>query len=156
MAVGYPTRDAEMTKKSKNDQKHSKTTKNDCFKVKTKQVHADVWLTHEFMWWKLSPRLSLFGQRTRRGRCPIEQRGEFPSVRPSRRANERANERPHKRPNERPNERPSRPLSIQPPPTPTLSRPQPPRPLETLPRPQSSCSRPPVTPFLIPPGSISP
>ena len=24
-----------------------------------------------------------FGQRTRRGRCPIEHRGEFPSVRPS-------------------------------------------------------------------------
>ena len=34
----------------------------------------------------------LFGQRTRRGRCPIEQRGKFPSVRPSVRTSERTSE----------------------------------------------------------------
>ena len=34
-----------------------------------------------------------FGQRTRRGRCPIEQRGEF-SVRPNERPSARAGERP--------------------------------------------------------------
>ena len=47
-----------------------------------------------------------FGQRTRRGRCPIEQRGEFPSVHPNERANERTNERA--------NVSPSRPLRVQP------------------------------------------
>ena len=67
------------------------------------------------------------GQRTRRGRCPIAQRGEF-SVRPSERTNKRTNIRP------------IGPLRVQPlPPDPSplaLSRPQPPRPLETLPRPK--------------------
>ena len=37
------------------------------------------------------------GQRTRRGRCPIEQRGEF-SVRPSERTSERINVRANVRP----------------------------------------------------------
>ena len=59
-----------------------------------------------------------FGQRTRRGRCPIEQRGEFPSVRTSERT------------------------SVLP------SRPQPPRPLDTRPRPQPPCSRPPAVHIL--------
>ena len=91
--------------------------------------------------------LSLFGQRTRRGRCPIGQRGEF-SVRPYVRTNERANERPS-----------GRPLRVQPPPDPSpsaLSRPQPPRPLETLPRPQLPCSRPPATPLPLSPGPCLP
>ena len=90
---------------------------------------------------------NVFGQRTRRGRCPIEQRGEF-SVRP--------NVRPSERTNERTNERPSGPLRVQPPPPPQpLSPLQAPRPLETLPRPQLPCSRSPATPPF-PPGPISP
>ena len=80
-----------------------------------------------------------FGQRTRRGRCPIGQRGEF-SVHPSERTSERTNERTSVR---------TSPEGPAPPPDPSLSalsRPQPPRPLETLPRPQLPCSRPPATP----------
>ena len=37
---------------------------------------------------------TLFGQRTRKGRCPIEHSGEFPSVRPNEQTNEQANVRP--------------------------------------------------------------
>ena len=48
---------------------------------------------------------TLFGQRTRREQCPIEQNGEF-SVRPS------------ERPSKLPNKHPSSPLRVQPPPTP--------------------------------------
>ena len=58
---------------------------------------------------------TLFGQRTRRERCPRGQRGEF-SIRPSERTSVRANERPS-----------GRPLRVQPS---ALSRPQPPRPLD--------------------------
>ena len=54
----------------------------------------------------------LFGQRTRRGRCPIGQRGEF-SVRPSERTSERTNVRP------------VGPLRVQPPPLPRTPAPRP-------------------------------
>ena len=81
------------------------------------------------------PPPSLFGQRTRKGRCPIEHRGEFPSVRPS----ERTSERPSVRGPEGPAP-PSRPQPLGPVQVPA------PRPLESLPRPQPSCSRPPATP----------
>ena len=84
---------------------------------------------------------SLFGQRTRRGRCPIAQRGEF-SVRPSERTSERTNVRP------------VGPLRVQPPPpdpSPSaLSRPQPPRPLDPPQAPaplfQTSSHPPPLSP----------
>ena len=82
---------------------------------------------------KLFTLFSLFRQRTRRGRCPIEHTG--------------GNFRPSVRTNERPNVRPDGPWGSSPPPDPSpsaLSRPQPPRPLEALPRPQLPCSRPPA------------
>ena len=82
---------------------------------------------------------SPFGQRTRRGRCPIEQRGEF-SVRPSVRTNERTSERTSVRTS------PEGPAPPGPQPLGPLQAPAP-RPLETLPRPQPPCSRPPASPF---------
>ena len=70
-----------------------------------------------------------FVLRTRKGRCPIEQRGEFPSVRASERTNKT-------------NERPPKPLQA-----PAHLQAPAPRPLDTRPRPQPPCSRPPATPL---------
>ena len=83
------------------------------------------------------PFYALFGQQAQKGRCPIEQRGKFPSVRMFERTSQRMSERP------------SHPPRVQAPPdlSPSApSRPQPPRPLETIPKPQPPCSRPPTTP----------